>query len=649
VFSCSLAAQSWETHLDPGKIVSRRAPGRLSRRLDGPIAAMQIELGLEGGERARFSFCFALGRTAEEALRNHDRAPEAAEGLRRTRRFFASILERARLITPNPEVNRGVLWAKANMLRVQLHAPTGWCFTNDPARSSNSVGRDTAWFAMGADYVEPGFARASLMAWLERQKPDGMIVEYYDIIDGHTDDYGLNVNDNTPLIILALWHHYATTGDGGFLREVYPPARRAARQLLSQRREDGLVWCTARGTGAHGIAGWRNVIPGGTLSGATTELNAECCAALHTVGEMARALGDREAADYFQDEAARLREAVNAHLLDQKTGYYYLNIDLDGRPHTDITCDQVFPLMFGVADDQTAAHVIRRLSDRDFWTPAGIRTVPRDAIDYTPSDASGLLGGVWVGVSFWYAFAAARFSPNFMDHALSASFHNYSRNPREKNTVPGQFSEWLHGETLVNRGMMLSPWFPPRYLWAAIEGAAGIGLSSSKLTLRPNLAFDWKWMAVSRLPYRGRFLTWFAVRVAESARGAAAGRRGPRSAELCVYGNFPCETDFEHAVFEEDVTDRIRTAARPAHGVALRSADRLVVLVASSDESTLTTSVRFHRKLVEGLDGWRMRTFDSLTGRWEDGGAVSPRQLRDGVVVQVERKGYEVLELTPPG
>ncbi len=54
-----------------------------------------------------------------------------------------------------------------------LKAPTGWCFVNDPTRSNNSVGRDTAWFAFGADYLAPEFARESLLAYVERQEPAG--------------------------------------------------------------------------------------------------------------------------------------------------------------------------------------------------------------------------------------------------------------------------------------------------------------------------------------------------------------------------------------------------------------------------------------------------------------------------------------------
>ncbi len=59
------------------------------------------------------------------------------------------------------------------MLRTQLLAPTGWCFVNDPTRSNNSVARDTAWFAFGADYITPEFARESLLWYadhLEKQR-----------------------------------------------------------------------------------------------------------------------------------------------------------------------------------------------------------------------------------------------------------------------------------------------------------------------------------------------------------------------------------------------------------------------------------------------------------------------------------------------
>ena len=89
-----------------------------------------------------------------------------------------------------------------------------------------------------------------------------------------------------PLLILALWHHYTATGADDFLREVYPCAAKAARYILSQRNDQGLIWCTATGMSDWGIIGWRNVIKDYTLSGATTEVNSECVAALRTVAHM---------------------------------------------------------------------------------------------------------------------------------------------------------------------------------------------------------------------------------------------------------------------------------------------------------------------------------------------------------------------------
>ncbi len=112
-----------------------------------------------------------------------------------------------------------------------------------------------------------------------------------------------------------------------------------------------------------------------------------------------------------------------------------------------------FPVLFGVADDDVATNVIAALSRPEFWTDAGLHTVPRDAITYGPKHASGLLGGVWAAPTFWFAAAAARFNAGFMAHALAATFAHYAQDPLRYNTVPGQFCEWLDGETLTNQGM----------------------------------------------------------------------------------------------------------------------------------------------------------------------------------------------------
>ncbi|HEV7216824.1 MAG TPA: hypothetical protein VGP33_17090 [Chloroflexota bacterium] len=218
------------------------------------------------------------------------------------------------------------------MLRVMTDSPTGWRFVNDPGRSNNTVGRDTAWFAYGADYLVPEFSRASLLSYVRLQEKNGKIVEYYDIRTGKSEDYGLNINDNTPLLILALRHHYTTTGDSDFLKQTYPAAAKAARYIISQENDQGLVWCTATGASDWGIIGWRNVIKNYRLSGATTEVNSECYVALQTMTHMARVMGKHQGSAVYQEQANMLKAAINQHLRNPDNGLYYLHIDLDGIP-----------------------------------------------------------------------------------------------------------------------------------------------------------------------------------------------------------------------------------------------------------------------------------------------------------------------------
>lgn len=631
VFGCSTKPQGYETTLDFAKAVSESRPGPLSgttRAGEDPLGVLEIRHRLEPGQTARFWYLLSFGNGRTEALRNYRACPDAETALARTTKYYHDLLSRSVVMTPDVQVNRGVLWAKANMLRVQNKAPTGWCFVNDPTRSNNSVGRDTAWFSFGADYLDPPFARESLLAYVRNQEPNGMIVEYYDIRTDKTADYGLNINDNTPLLIMALWHHYNATGDDDFLRQVYPAAVKAARYILSQRNEQGLVWCTATGTQDWGIVGWRNVIPNYRLSGATTEVNSECYGALETVSHMARVLERHEESAEFMRAATELREAINTHLRNPANGLYYLNIDLDGQPRSDVTSDLVFPVMFGVAGEKTSARIISRLSRDDFWTTAGIRTAPRDSPMYTPSGGWGLLGGVWVGVSFWYAFAAAKYAPDFMAHALSTSFRNYSTDPRRNNTVPGQFSEWLHGETLVNQGMMLSPWFPPRYLWAAVEGMAGLSLADGRVQVTPRLAPEWKWLAAQNLPYRGHCLTWLAF----------------RAPDVCLYTNFLCaEQTVPTVVYDEDVTGTVHATGDSIMAIGLRQEQNLLLFAGNTMERTTTTSIRVEGE-VQGA--YRLRRYDSLLGRWEeDGERVPAADLSRGLTVTLERQGFCVLDL----
>lgn len=597
--AASQAPASWTVTNDHARVIDDRWRGNFDRSLDAagldPLGAVHLEHVIAPHGEASWWFCI---EGLDEARPTAPRA-SAGQALAATRARYESALRHAVVLSPVNEVDLGVYWAKANMVRVMRETPTGPGFTNDPGHSTACVARDAAWFVHGCDWIDPAFSAALLRGFAGRQEPSGKIVEFYDLRSGTTNDDGLNVNDDTPLFILAVWHHALATGDRSFVRELYPAARRAADQLLAARDERGLVFCTARGTGSRGIAGWRNIIDGYRISGATTELNSETYAALCKMNELAELAGREADAERYAREAKALRVAIDRHLRNPRNGLYYLTLDVDGQARSEVTADLVFPVICGVADDETSVRIVERLREADFWTDAGIRTVPRDAPQYGPVAGHGLLGGVWVAVTFWYAFAAARFVPDIMLEALQKTFAHYARDPRATNTVPGEFSEWLHGETLVNEGMTLSPWFPPRYLWAAVEGACGLEARRAGVRIAPRLPPSWSWLGARNVPLQGSQISWFV---------ASSG--GERLFVTCeVQSELPVD------VFEADVTDRVTVEGDNVACLAFARRREVYVFLGNRDPHTRTIAVHCSGALA-GLT--LKRRFESLYAAWTD-------------------------------
>src|SRR5262249_19616451 len=148
-------------------------------------------------------------------------------------------------------IEKAVGWGKVGSRRVWHAYGTGdGGFTNDPP-GNTVVTRDAAWFIFGADHFAPHWSR-QLLETLARHAfyPGGKIAEYVRLSPTgvERDDYGLNINDATPLFVLAVEHHWRITQDRAALDRLYPIARGAAEWILAQRRDDGLVWCDGRKT-----------------------------------------------------------------------------------------------------------------------------------------------------------------------------------------------------------------------------------------------------------------------------------------------------------------------------------------------------------------------------------------------------------------
>ncbi|HOM82261.1 MAG TPA: hypothetical protein PLZ94_10800 [Armatimonadota bacterium] len=630
VFGCpaGVDAHLATTDLERAWHPYRPLPDRIEG--EGDLAgALQVVRFLEPGQTAELSFVVAFschGRDdAERIYREHRGTRDL---LARTTAHYRERLSVAEVATPDPLINDGAQWSKANMLRVLARYPTGIAFTNEPGISSNVVARDVAWFVYGCDFVLPTACCRMLHILAQTQDPGGKVMEYYDARTLRTEDYGLNINDATPLFLMAAGHHLKTTGHVHCAEVLYPAMVRAAEALLSERDERGLVFCSARGTGEHGICGWRNVMPNVTINGAVTEVNSEAYAGLRAVAEAAEALGIDGDARRFNREAGLLRVAIEKHLRNPDNGLYYLNIDVDGRAHSEVTADLVFPLIGGVSDEETTRLISERLNHPDFMTEAGLRTLSHFDPLYTPDRLVGLQGGVWPGVTWWYAMSCLHADPGLMVEVLRRSYWQYIREPKRYNTVPGQFSEWFDGEALQNRGMRLSPWEPPRFLWALLEGALGVHPHYDRLAVEPTLPHDWKWCRVRNLPYRGQSLSWFLARYGDG---------------LHLLTTDPVETPLIMERFDEDVSDLVIPEGGNISVAAFAGSGRILLCLGSTSAAKQPHLIAL-RALLENVRRYEVTLYSSEVDRWTRLGSYLGGAL-ERLSIDVEGGGFAILLL----
>jgi len=493
--------------------------------------ALSFAYSPRGGEAVRAMLLNALFDVWRgDAPSLHDHVGRIRKLLDDSELAIQRYLDVAQLWTPDPVVDRGYAWAKINQLRMQQEYKWGTGFSNNPP-TDIVVGRDSAWYLAGSSYYAQPWSRMLLDFWFHHGlQLNGKFIEYLAASQDpiFKDDYGLNINDNTPLLMLAAHRYYSLTGDLYFLRGVYPLLLNSANYILSQREVGtnnryGLVWCTSTETFVRGLCGWRNAIRNYSLSGAVTEVNVECYQALQQTAELAKAMGDEPNQVRLEAASRQLKQAINEYLRASTptNPFYLLNINPAGRNIADMTADLLFPVLCDVSEPATGRAIMQELFSDRFWAGSpdgagGIRTVSSAQAGYeataTP-DNYGLLGGVWPNLALWAGRAAATQGlPDLTLRALRGTFLLCEpEDPIHCNVVPGEFSEYFNGDDLVQQGMPLSPFVPGIFIWSALEGCLGLSPHAAGVRVNPVLPREWKWMAVSDMPYRGRPLTMLAV------------------------------------------------------------------------------------------------------------------------------------------
>lgn len=494
------------------RIIGSSHPWTLSS-MDDRSLIMEYSFMIKGNAVDKISYTSAISpESSAKAFKNFQKCVHPRLLLEQSMNNYREVLERSFLFTPEPVINRGLQWAKINTVRVQHRYNIGEGFTNDPPQDIIVI-RDLAWFVFGSDYLSPQFSR-NILSLGERfaYHEGGKLTEYVHANETlpAQHDYHLNINDDTPLFVNALYHHALTCNDDLSSEKIYPLMQKACDWIISQIK-NGLVQGYSDGTNVWGIFSWRNIIDNYNLSGAVTEINAECYYALKCTADIASHIGKQDDSGRYRNIAETLKREINTRLVSEKTGLYLLNIDNGGNRHHDITGDLIFPVLFDVADSEMQQRILQRLTDEEMWTPYGSRTVSKREQNYDPDFGYQLVGGVWHNLTAWIAYCIRKKNPEKLIEGMKNIFRlSEVDTPREYgNVVPGQFPERIHGESYISRGMAMSPWMPPTYLWLGIEGLLGVTPSADGCEINPAMPSSWQWIAVKNLFYKKEKITLF--------------------------------------------------------------------------------------------------------------------------------------------
>jgi hypothetical protein len=170
--------------------------------------------------------------------------------------------------------------------------------------------------------------------------------------------------------------------------------------------------------------------------------------------------------------------------------------------------------------------------------------------------------------------------------------------------------------------MLLSPWFAPRYVWAAIEGAAGLVPGFGRPRIVPHIPADWSWIAARNVPLGGTPCSWVVV----------------RTDALRILVTRDVESDLAVERFARDVTGEVRVEGEDPAVVALADERRILVFVGNREPHTVTVAV----PLEGALQGRRpARRFEGLRNTWHE---VELDPGSSSLPLRIARGGFALVE-----
>ncbi|GII23067.1 amylo-alpha-1,6-glucosidase [Planosporangium mesophilum] len=209
--------------------------------------------------------------------------------------------------------------------------------------------------------------------------------------------------DATPLFVMLLGECWRWGVDEATVRALLPAADAALDWIDRYGDRDGDGFVEYRRATDRGLAnqGWKDSsdamnFADGTLAEAPLalcEVQGYGYAALLARAELAEAFGDSDRAERCRWRAKELRDAFAERYWLPDRGWYAVALDRHKRPVDALTSNAAHCLWTGIARDEHAEVLVRRLSGVDMDTGYGLRTLSAAMGAYNPMSYHN--GSVW--------------------------------------------------------------------------------------------------------------------------------------------------------------------------------------------------------------------------------------------------------------
>jgi GH15 family glucan-1,4-alpha-glucosidase len=278
--------------------------------------------------------------------------------------------------------------------------------------------RDGAFVSIALDGAGYGEVSKRFFEFCVRvQTPDGYLLHKYNP-DGSVGsswhpwfrdgDAQLPIQeDETALVLYAMWKHFEQTQDFEFLQGMYESFIKKAAQFLCDFRED------ETGLPLPSYDLWEE------HRGIFTYTTAATIAGLQAAAQMSQMLGHHAHSERYHNAADEMKQAMLFHLYDEETGRFVKKIKRKGNKTTerDLTPDASLSIIWQLGvlspDDPRVVSTMKQLKELlSVKTPiGGVARYTNDFYQSTEVPSADIPGNPWIITTLWdvlYQISRAR-------------------------------------------------------------------------------------------------------------------------------------------------------------------------------------------------------------------------------------------------